>query len=122
MLLGTLGASLLGNMLAGNGMVRPGSGKKKGNLKGKLFFAVITVLIRKLLSITRNKKEKHDKILMLAKGKRNSIETLVSKALIDMEITHEKCNTILKEKEKYEKMKENLRGIKEKQENTRKIL
>ena len=30
MLLGTLGASLLGNMLAGKGIVRAGSGNKKG--------------------------------------------------------------------------------------------
>ena len=30
MLLGTLGASLLGNLLAGKGVVRAGSGNKKG--------------------------------------------------------------------------------------------
>ena len=30
MLLGTLGASLLGNMVAGKGIVRAGSGNKKG--------------------------------------------------------------------------------------------
>ena len=30
MLLGTLGASLLGNMLTGKGIVRTGSGNKKG--------------------------------------------------------------------------------------------
>ena len=30
MVLGTLGASLLGNLLPGKGMVRPGSGNKKG--------------------------------------------------------------------------------------------
>ena len=30
MLLGTLGASLLGTLLAGNGIVRAGSGNKKG--------------------------------------------------------------------------------------------
>ena len=47
---------------------------------------------------------------MLAKGKLNSIETLVSQALIDMEISHEEFITILKEKGKYEKMKENLRN------------
>ena len=37
MLLGTLGASLLGNLLAGKGIVRAGSGNKKGkrNKKGK---------------------------------------------------------------------------------------
>ena len=43
----------------------------------------------RLLSITKNKKKKHDKILMLAKSKLNSIETLVLQALIDMEINHE---------------------------------
>ena len=40
-------------------------------------FSLITGIIKKLLSITRNKKKKHDKILMLAKSI-NSIETLVS--------------------------------------------
>ena len=53
---------------------------------------------------------------MLAKSKLNSIETLVSQTFIDMEISHEEFVTILKEKEKYEKMKENLRSEKEKQE------
>ena len=45
----------------------------------------------------------------MAKSKLNSIETLISQALIDMEISHEEFITILKEKDKYEKMKENLR-------------
>ena len=56
---------------------------------------------------------------MLAKNKLNSIETLVSQALIDMEISHEEFITILKEKGKYEKMKENLRNVIDKQENIR---
>ena len=47
---------------------------------------------------------------MLAKSKLNSIETLISQALIDMDISHEEFITILKEKDKYEKMKENLRS------------
>ena len=51
---------------------------------------------------------------MLAKRKVNSIETLVSQALIDMEISHEDFITILKEKDKYEKMKDNLRSENEK--------
>ena len=55
---------------------------------------------RNRLNITRNKKKKHDKILMLAKSKLNSIEALVSQALIDMEISHEEFITILKEKDK----------------------
>ena len=45
-----------------------------------------------------NKKKKHDKILTLAKSKLNSIETLVSHALIDMEISYEEFDKILKEK------------------------
>ena len=47
---------------------------------------------------------------MLAKSKLNSIETLISQALIDMEIIHEEFITILKEKDKYETMKDNLRS------------
>ena len=71
-------------------------------------------MVKKLLNITRNKKKKHDKILMLAKSKLDSIETLISQVLIDMEISHEEFTTILKEKEKYEKMKDNLRSENEK--------
>ena len=53
-----------------------------------LIFSLTTGIIKKLLSITRNKKKKHDKILMLAKRKLKSIETLVSQALIYLEISH----------------------------------
>ena len=56
---------------------------------------------------------------MLTKRKLNSIETLVSWALIDMEISHEKFITVMKEKNKYEKIKENARNVSEKQENMR---
>ena len=79
-------------------------------------FALTTGIIKKLLKTTRNKKKKHDKILMLAKSKFNNIESLVSQALIDMEISHEEFVTILKEKYKYEKDKENVRNISEKLE------
>ena len=51
---------------------------------------------------------------MLAKSKLSSIETLISRALIDMDITHEEFITILNEKDKYEKMKEHLRNENEK--------
>ena len=84
-----------------------------------LIFSLTTGIVKKLLSITRNKKKKHNKILMLAKSKLNSIETLISQALIDMEISHEEFIAIFKEKDKYEKMKENVRNVNEKQENTR---
>ena len=43
----------------------------------------------------RNKKEKHNKTVALAKSKLNSIETLISQELIDLEIIHEEFKTIL---------------------------
>ena len=75
-----------------------------------LIFSLTTGIVKKLLNITRNKKKKHDKILMLAKSKLNSIETLISQTLIDLDINHEEFIRILKEKDNYEKMKENLRS------------
>ena len=47
---------------------------------------------------------------MLAKSKLNSIDTLISQTLIDMDISHEEFITILKEKDRYEIMKENLKN------------
>ena len=47
---------------------------------------------------------------MLAKSKLNSIETLISQALIDMDISHEEFVAILKEKDRYEQMKKILRS------------
>ena len=62
--------------------------------------------------MARNKKNKHNKIVMLARSKSNSIETLVSKALIDLEISHEEYKTIINEEENYRRLKENIRMIK----------
>ena len=42
---------------------------------------------------------------MLAKSKLNSIEILISKALNDMDISHEEFTIILNEKDKYYRMK-----------------
>ena len=80
-------------------------------------------IIKKFLSTRRNEKKKYNKTLVLAKSKLNSIETLVSQALIDMEISLEEFIVTLKGKDKYEKIKENVRNmsekLEEKQENTR---
>ena len=51
---------------------------------------------------------------MLTKSKLSSIETLISQALIDMEVSHKEFITILKKKDKYEKMKDNLKSKNEK--------
>ena len=73
-----------------------------------LIFSIATGIIKKLLDITRKKKKKHDKFLMLAESKFNSIETLMLQALGDLHIRHEEFIMILNEKDRDEKMKYNL--------------
>ena len=73
-----------------------------------LIFSLTTGIIKKLLNMTTNKKKKHYQLLMLAESKFNSIETLISQALGDLDISHEEFIMILKEKDKYERIKYNL--------------
>ena len=84
-----------------------------------LIFYLTTRIVKKLIVITKNKKKKHNKILMLDKSKLNSIETLISQALIDIEISHEEFIAIFKEKDIYEKLKDSLRSENEKQKTVR---
>ena len=79
-----------------------------------LIFSLLTGITKILLNITKKKKKEHDKILVLAESKLNSIETLISQVLIDIIISHAEFITILEEKDKYEKMKDNLRSQNEK--------
>ena len=65
--------------------------------------------MKKLLKTTRNKKKKHNKIVMLAKSKLNSIESKISEALINNEISNEDLMTIINEKIKYRELKESIR-------------
>ena len=46
---------------------------------------------------------------MLARSKLNTIESKISKALMDNEISHEGFMTILNEEKKYQEMKESIR-------------
>ena len=71
-----------------------------------LNICAITAEIKKYRSITKKKKKKHDKIILLGKSKLNSIEIQISKALIDSYISHDEfvsVNNVLRE---YNKMKE----------------
>ena len=77
-----------------------------------LIFSLTARIIKKLLKITRNKKKKHNKNVMLPKSKLNSIETLIPQALIDLDISHEEFKTIVDEKQRYEQMEENVKKIK----------
>ena len=75
-----------------------------------LVFSLTKGITKKLLKENRKKKKKHSKIIMLAKSKLNSIESLMSQALIDLDISHEDLKTIVNEKEKYDQMKQRVRN------------
>ena len=74
-----------------------------------LTFSLSTGTVKKLLKTTRNKKKKHNKIIMLARSKLNSIESKVPEALINSEISHEDFIVIINEEKKYRELKEGIR-------------
>ena len=76
-----------------------------------LAFSITTGFVKKFLKTIRNKKKKHNKIVMLARSKLNSIESKISEALINNEISHEDFMTILNEEKKYRELKESIRMI-----------
>ena len=61
-----------------------------------LIFFLTTGIIKKLLKATKKKKKKHNKIVFFAKSKLNSIETLMSQALVDLHISHEEFKSMSK--------------------------
>ena len=77
-----------------------------------LIFTVTTGIVKKLLNITRKKKKKHNQIIALARSKLNIMETLISRALIDFEISHEEFLKIIYEKNNYEQIRDNIRSVK----------
>ena len=76
-----------------------------------LAFSITTGFVKKFLKTIRNKKKKHNKIVMLARSKLNSIESKISEALINNEISHEDFMTILNEEKKYQELTESIRLI-----------
>ena len=74
-----------------------------------LAFSITTGFVKKFLKTIRNKKKKHNKIVMLARSKLNSIEIKISEALINNEISHEDFMTINYEERNYRESKESIR-------------
>ena len=86
-----------------------------------LAFSITTGFVKKFLKTIRNKKKKHNKIVMLARSKLNSIESKISEALINNEISHEDFMTILNEEKKYRELKESIRMINSQRSDVKKI-
>ena len=76
-----------------------------GSANFNLAFSISTGIVKRLLKTTRNKKKKHNKIVMLARSKLNSIESKISKTLINNEISHEDFMTIINEERNYPELK-----------------
>ena len=66
-----------------------------------------------MLKLTKKRKKKHNKIIVLAKNKLNTIDTLLSSALNDSEISHEEFTNIINEENIYEITKENIKSMTE---------
>ena len=77
-----------------------------------LAFSSCTGLVKKLSKVTRNKKKKHNKIVMLARSKLNSIESKISEPLMNNQISHEGFITIITEERNYRELKDSIRMMK----------
>ena len=88
---------------------------------GSFAFSITTEIVKKLLKTTRNKKKKHNKIVMLTRGKLNSIESKISEALINNEISHEDFMLILNEQTKYRELKESIRMMNSQRSDVEKV-
>ena len=76
-----------------------------------LIFTIGTGISKSLPTVTKKRKKKHNKIIVLAKNKLNTIDTLLSSALNDSEISHEEFTNIINEANVYENIKENIKGL-----------
>ena len=76
-----------------------------------LIFTIGTGISKSLLNVTKKRKKKHNKIIALAKNKLNTIDTLLSSALNDSEISHEKFTNIINETNIYENIKEKIKTL-----------
>ena len=78
-----------------------------------LIFTIGTGISKSLLTVTKKRKKKHNKIIALGKSKLNTIDTLLSSALNDSKISHEDFTNIITEKNIYENTKENIKNTTE---------
>ena len=84
-------------------------------------FSAFTEILKKLLKTRKNKKKKHDKDVMLARSKLNSIESKISEALINSENSHENFMAIINNEKKYRELKETIRMMNSQKSDTEEI-
>ena len=72
-----------------------------------LVFTACMGVVKTLLSATKKKKKKHNKIMLHASTSLSTIETLLSSSLIDFDISHEEFTKVIHKNVKYEGFKQN---------------
>ena len=75
---------------------------------GLKIFAV-TAEIKKYKSIIKKKKKKYEEIVLLGKTKLNTLEILISKALVDSCISHDEFVSVINVLRKYNEVKEEIK-------------
>ena len=98
-----------------------GTPVEKASASFSLTFSLSAELVKKLLKTTRDIKKKHIKIGMLTGNRLNSIESKVSEALINNEISHEDFLTIINEERNYRELKECIRMMNSQRSDAEKI-
>ena len=85
-----------------------------------LAFLISTGIVKKLIKTTRNKNKMHNKIVMIARSKLNSIESKISETSINNEIIHEDFMAIITEEKKWRELKESIRMMNTQRSDTEK--
>ena len=75
-----------------------------------LILTIGTGISKSLLKVNEKRKKKHNKIIALARNKLNTIDTLLSSALNDSEISREEFSNIITEANIYENIKANIKN------------
>ena len=78
--------------------------------------------MKKLLKTRNNKKKKHNKIIMLARNKLNSIESKISKALMVMKLVMKSLRQLLMMRKKYREFKESIRMMNSRRSDAEKVV
>ena len=85
-----------------------------------LAFSISIEIVEKMLKTMQNKKKRQNKIVMLTRSKLNIIESKISEALINSEISHEDLITIINKEKNYREIKESIKMMKTQRNDTEK--
>ena len=78
----------------------------------KSYIFIVYTTCKKIIKSNKKYEKKHNKTVTLARSELNSIESKISEALINNQISHEDFITIINEERNYRELKERIRMMK----------